>query len=329
MPKESKSLRRQKTKEHPSSWSAPNNSVGKRFRIAGHESFPCRYTWLPKVVRGLERDRQLFKDEDSAMVELGLGKNMVRSARFWAQAARLVGSGGSDITKMGKALLGDRKGLDQFLEDIRTLWLIHWNLSTNTQNPLLAWDLLLNRWQEPELAPSKVIKMLQREASLQGERISESTVAQHFETFLHTYLPTRGKKSEVTEDNLDCPLVELELLMKIGESTNSEGERESIFAFRRESKPEITPELFLYCLCDFWQNRHSEGRTLSFRELAHGHGSPGQIFKLPEDDIRTRLEFLEDQTEGVLTFAESAHSQQVQKKREMDSTSLLAGIYRT
>ena len=57
------------------------------YRISGHESFPCRYTWLPKAVRGLDGNARLFSDEDQAMVDLGLGKNMVRSARFWAQAA--------------------------------------------------------------------------------------------------------------------------------------------------------------------------------------------------------------------------------------------------
>jgi hypothetical protein len=47
--------------------------------------FLCRYTWLPKVVRGLRHNPLLFKDDDQALVELGLGKNMVRSAKmsFW------------------------------------------------------------------------------------------------------------------------------------------------------------------------------------------------------------------------------------------------------
>src|ERR1035438_2673572 len=60
------------------------------YRISGHESFPCRYTWLPKAVRGLADNPRPFSDEDQAMVDLGLGKNMVRSARFWAQAAGMV-----------------------------------------------------------------------------------------------------------------------------------------------------------------------------------------------------------------------------------------------
>ena len=56
----------------------------KAYRISGHESFPCRYTWLPKAVQGLAHDVKLFGDEDQAMVTLGVGKNMVRSIRFSA-----------------------------------------------------------------------------------------------------------------------------------------------------------------------------------------------------------------------------------------------------
>ena len=122
------------------------------YRISGHESFPCRYTWLPKAVRGLRENPDLFSEEADAMVALGVGKNMVRSIRFWSLASGMTRvapkSRGLSLTKLGSLLLGER-GLDPFLEDIRTLWLIHWNLATNMENPLLAWDYLLNRWQEP------------------------------------------------------------------------------------------------------------------------------------------------------------------------------------
>jgi hypothetical protein len=124
--------------------------------ISGHESFPCRYTWLPKAIRGLRKNPKPFSDEADAMVTLGVGKNMVRSIRFWSQVAGMATlvskSEGHTHTKLAGVLLGER-GFDPFLEDIRTLWLIHWNLSTNIENPLLAWDYLLNHWQEPELVP--------------------------------------------------------------------------------------------------------------------------------------------------------------------------------
>jgi hypothetical protein len=297
------------------------------YRISGHESFPCRYTWLPKAVRGLDANPRLFDDEEKAMVDLGVGKNMVRSIRFWSLATGMavVESKGAApvLTDLAVGLLGKR-GLDPFLEDRRTLWLLHWNLSTSAQTPLLAWDYFLNRWQEPELTPGMAIKALEKIAST-----SRATLEQHFDTFLHTYVPTRGRKGDVQEDNLDCPLVELQLVIKAGdrELDRSSGKREPIYVFRREEKPDITPELFVYCLNDFWQKRHAKEATLPLREVAHGHGSPGQIFKLAEEDIRARVEDLNQRSEGLFSYAESANLQQIRRTEQAKPSNLLKVIY--
>ena len=302
------------------------------YRISGHESFTCRYAWLPKVVRSLDHDNRLMANEEQAMVELGVGRNMVRSIRFWAQAADVIEGSGRDgvsrLTDFANTLLG-RNGLDPFLEDIRTLWLIHWKLATNIHHPLLAWDYLLNRWHEPEMVPAKVLKALQKEAATQTGKLSSVTLEQHWETFLHTYVPTRGRKGEIQEDNLDCPLVELALLLKVGDRDpdQTSDKRETIYAFRREEKPEIDSGLFVYCLNEFWQQRHSAEATLPFREVAHGHGSPGQIFKLPEEDVLTRLAVLERDTGGRFSYTESMNSQQIQRHGDTDSIALLRSIY--
>src|SRR5687767_3143366 len=63
----------------------PFKTKNMNYRIAGHEGFPCRYTWLPKAVQGLNRDPKLFAKDERAMVDLGVGKNMVRAIRFWSQ----------------------------------------------------------------------------------------------------------------------------------------------------------------------------------------------------------------------------------------------------
>lgn len=303
------------------------------YRISGHEGFPCRYTWLPKVAHCLTRDDRLLADEERAMVELGVGKNMVRSIRFWAQSAGITNPQGRDgrlqLTPFAHVLLGDG-GFDPFLEDIGTLWLLHWKLSTETRQPLLAWDFLLNRWQEPEIVPSTVLKALQKEAMRHCDKLSLVTLEQHLDTFLHTYVPTRGRKGEVQEDSLDCPLVELALIIKVGEreQETQSNKRQTIYVFRREEKPDISAELFTYCLNDFWQARHLNEATLSFREVAYGHGSPGQIFKLPEEDVRARLETLDRLTGGVFTYSESASLQQIRRHRDQNEADLLTSIYR-
>src|SRR5882672_1068897 len=323
--------RARRRKASLSSAVGPATATAIKYRVSGHESFPCRYTWLPKAVHGLQKNPKLFADEARAMVELGVGKNMVRSIRFWAQAAGIVTAVKNceyHLTDFGVSLLGEY-GHDPFLEDIRTLWLLHWNLATDIENPLLAWDYLLNRWQEPELVSNAVVRVLEKEAMKENEGISPVTLGQHFDIFLHSYVPTRGRKGEVQEDNLDCPLVELEFVLKVGEREVDRmgGKREAIYAFRRDEKPEITPELFIYCLHDFWSKRHGTESTLPFREVAHGHGSPGQIFKLPEEDIRDRLELLAKQSDGLFTYSESMNLQQIRRHREQRNNELLKRIY--
>lgn len=301
------------------------------FRFSGHETFPCRYTWLPKAVIGIRQNPRVFTEEDDAMVSLGVGKNMVRAIRFWADAAEVAvldeNAGGLAISDFGKCIFGHR-GHDEFLEDIRTLWLIHWKFSTNVEQPLFAWHFLLNFWHRPDFTRSEILAAFTTEAQRAGKNLSPVTLENHFTTFLHTYVPTRGKKGEVMEDNLDCPLVELELIQEVGERAHAESNRrETIFAFRVEEKPEISPELFIYCLDDFWNKYHHTEKTLSFREVAVGEGSPGQVFKLPEKDIRERLEMIHKHSHSAFVYQESAAIQQVVRQTPRSSRDLLNHIY--
>lgn len=282
------------------------------YRFSGHDSFTCRYAWLPKAVREVRRDTGIFWKEDEAMVRLGVGKNMVRAIRFWAECAGVIEmkkQGKMVVTDFGTELLGDGgNGLDSFLEDIRTLWLLHWRLSTHPERPLFAWDFLLNRWQLPEMTASSVFKAFVREAPPDGSKVTEGVLEQMFELFVRSYVPTRGPKAEVREDNLDGPLVELQFLQQVGlaESTRTPGRTEPAYAFRREAKPEISGELFAYCVDEFWRVHHPKETTLPLPDLANGHGSPGQIFKLPEEDILRRAERIRIESGDWFDFQSSA-----------------------
>lgn len=281
------------------------------------------------------KEPNLFANEDDAMVSLGVGKNMVRSIKFWAEAARVIvpnTDGGYKVSDLGRELftgVGKTPAHDAFLEDIQTLWLIHWNISTVNVSPLFGWDFLLNRWQDPFISATSVIKAFIHETANRERIPSKQTLEQMFEVFVHTYLPTRGKKGEVREDNLDCPLVELQLLIPEGvrEAAKNSGRHEQVFKFRRESKPEISAALFAYCLDDFWRTRHADEKTLSFSLVASGHGGPGQIFKLPEDDIRSRAEMLKNETDGFFSFDDSAALPVITRRKSIESRFPLAIVY--
>lgn len=260
-------------------------------RFSGHESFACRYAWLPKAFRAISEDPSVFADEERAMVTLGVGKNMVRSIRFWVEAMD-VASAKTDRTfvpsEFGQAIFATG-GFDPYLEDLRTLWLLHWKVASRTTEPLFAWEFLLNNWPYAELTRSEALTAFSRETRRLNLPHSEVTLAQHLDVFLHTYLRVAGARGAF-EDTLDCPLAELELLQLVGEHrVDGTGRREPVYAFRREAKPEISTQLFEYCLNDYWSRRSIEA-TLNFRDLATAPGGVGLLLKLPEDDVRARLD---------------------------------------
>ena len=306
---------------------APNS---RSFRFSGHETFAFRHAWMPKAYRLLKQDPFAFSDEDNAMIELGLGKNMVRALRFWIEAAgvaRPVSGRGIGLTEFAHAVFRPQ-GLDPYLEDARTLWLLHWNLSARSEAALFAWCFLLNHWPFPELTRSEALAAFARESVKLGHSHSAITLSQHLDAFLHTYLSGRSSKVGI-EDSLDGPLVDLALLQPVGERKADGGRWETVLAFRREPKPDITSALFDYCLADFWAKFRDGEETLTLREVTLGAYSPGQIFKLPEDDVRSRLEaYAASGTKRPFLYQPSAVQGLISRRKGAKAVTLV-NIYET
>ena len=267
------------------------NAGSQQMRFSGHETFTCRYAWLPKAYRGLSDNPALFSDDNEAMVELGLGKNMVRSLRFWVEATGMVEVDKSrrlSLTSFAHEVFG-HDGHDPYMEDVRTLWLIHWNLSTRLDGALFAWRYLLHHWPHPEFTRAEALEAFAKESARMGLVHSDVTLGQHLDAFIHTYSPRRSSSTGV-EDSLDGPLIELGFLQSVGQRKNDKGRWEQALSFRREAKADVTSVLFDYCIQDYWARFRPDEGTLTQREIALGLCSPGQVFKLPEEDVRDRLD---------------------------------------
>jgi hypothetical protein len=226
------------------------------------------------------------------MVILGVGKNMVRSIRFWGEVMGVIAPCPDKTLKptpFGEAVLGDA-GFDPYLEDIRTLWLLHWNVASRVDDPLFAWQFMFNNWPYPDLTRNEALTALMRESRRLNGRHSEVTLKQHLDVFIQTYVSRRALPGPL-EESLDCPFVELDLIQLVGmRRVDGSGRQEPVYAFRREAKPEITTGLFEYCLLDYWHRHHPNEETLNYQDIAIAPRSIGQVFKLPEDDIRSRLD---------------------------------------
>lgn len=279
--------------------------------FAGHGTFAFRYAWLKKGVDLLRLDPEIFQRED-AIVQLGVGKNMVRSIRHWCLATRVVEQEPKTRSRslrpsdFGTRLLGD-EGWDPFLEDDASLWLIHWNLaSTGTRAATWYWGF--NRFHEYSFTRTTMVELLIRDLRTLGwADVSHSTIKRDVDCFVHTHLSPRAGR-EHNDDAIECPLSNLGLLIQ-----GPDGER---LRFRVGPKTTLPAAVFAYALTQFWDKRNSNGKTLELREIMRSEGSPGLVFKLDQESMLGYLDVLKDVTAGYMVFEDTPLVRRVIRRSE-------------
>ncbi|MCH7539272.1 MAG: DUF4007 family protein [Proteobacteria bacterium] len=279
-----------------------------RGQFSGHETFPLRYGWLKKVVDALsdttrKGSRRVF-DPDLAMAHFGVGKNMVASMKHWSLAAGVIeanSNGETRVSDLGRLLFADG-GLDPYMEHPASLWAIHWKIA-GSPHKTTTWFWAFNHYDAARLdreALSADLIHLYRERG--WPRFSKATIRRDVDCFFRTYVVAHTKHGEVSEDSLECPLAELELVTL----TSTKGSYE----FRRGPKPNLPDGVFNFALAEFWQ-RDSAVETLSVETLTYEPGSPGRTFKLDEESVVEKLARIDETTGGMFRWSDTAGLRQV------------------
>ncbi len=245
--------------------------------FARHETFHPRFGWLKKGFDQASQDPQIFLDP-AAAVRLGVGKNMVRSIRYWAQAFKLLQA--DQPTEFGRRLLS-YTGWDPFLEDVASLWLLHWEL---LKLPCYAttWHFTFNEFKAVEFTELDLLNALEKHyQDEQGLRIASSSFQKDLRCLLKMYVE-QPSKSGFTEDSIDCPFTELGLLHTAGDAR--------IYTFRVGTKRNLPPAVVVAACLEFAaQERRGQG-TIAVSRLLYEAGSPGLAFKLSESALCDAIE---------------------------------------
>lgn len=296
------------------------------FRFSGHQTFALRISWLPKAVREIVSGRDPLTNIDQGIVSLGLGKNMVEALRCWIESFQVASKQDSrwSLTAVGELIFAPSSGLDPFLEDHSSNWLLHWLISTNTQAPFFAWECLFNRWPTGEFSTSTVVDAFRKESEQNQRTASVVTLKQHWEVFLHSYRPPRGSRGE---DHLDSALSVLGLIQEAGERQNVAGKWETLYAFDTGPKTAIPQQLFAFFIHDWWSRAFPSEQTVALRELVAGDHSPGRILRMAESEILHRVSDLARTQPNVFQITESANLRQLRRVRASDGHSDLRGAY--
>ena len=284
-------------------------------QLSGHETFPLRYGWLKKAFDAVrntedcEDNRSVFLADD-AIARFGVGKNMVASIRHWATAAGVIREDSPKIktTPLGRRIFA-ANGLDWYMENPATAWLVHWQLCSKPKKT--TWFWAFNHFSAPFFEREMLIRSLVKLADELGwKKASPATIQKDVACFVRTYvsLPPSGKSSR--EDTLESPLTELGLIRPIGKRDG--------FRFVRGRKPTLGQGVFCYAVTEFWRNRLPSARSLSFEVIAHEPGSPGRVFLLDENDLVDRLTALEEVSSGVYRWSETTGLKQLVRNRVLD-----------
>lgn len=285
-------------------------------QFAGHETFPLRLLWLKKAYDaiGTGVDARIFLDQ-SAITTFGVGRNMAVAIRYWALSSGFFFEHDRIIepTPLGKQIFAD-DGLDPYLEQIATVWLAHWHITSTPELSTTSY-YIFNHLNAIEFDPASIVEELCLLVAANNWRASRVTLKRDVDVFLRSYV---RRDDAFTEDAAEPLLAELSIIRnaRLG----------GWYEFVRGPKPRLHDSVFAYALGQFWE-RSGSPTTLSVEQICFGPGSPGRVFKLDEDSIVTRLMRLGTLTNGAWQWVDTAGLRQIQRFETFDPMATISHAF--
>lgn len=263
-------------------------------KFSGHESFHCRTFWIKKgydfVANG-----NVFSEKSG--IELGVGKNMVDSIRYWLKSFEIIDEQG-EATEFANNLLNEN-GWDPFLEDEASLWLLHFHLVRKeyaSTYPIVFTDL---RKLKPDFSKNHFVNRVLEIDSKQNE----NTLDKDFTVFIRTYL---AQNSNDKEESFSGILHELGLVKESDSSSN--GKTYHIINTKQASIPAA---VVLYAILE---NEDFES-SISMNSLLAPGISVGNIFAFSPEGLENKIMEIVEQFPDIV-YRNNAGVKELQFKGE-------------
>jgi hypothetical protein len=273
------------------------NFNARKTSFGRHETFSLRYGWLPKGFQAMSSNPKIFLD-DLSTVELGVGKNMVKSIRHWLRATQMMDAI-DQPTDLGKFILDKETGVDPFLEDEATLWLVHWLLASNA-HMATAWYWFFNCFQRIEFTAEEVVTSLgDFIKDRMSVKVAASTVKADAMMILRMYCTPDYNSRVALEDSLDAPLALLGLLSHVSNN--------KVYQSRLGSQVGLPDAIMAFALAQVVED--IDGASIPIEELMYSDSeriSLGGIFRLTESEFVARLERICTQYPGHYEIRDTA-----------------------
>lgn len=280
-----------------------------KYTFSGHESFPCKTLWLKKGYDFVVQGRDFNAPE--AVIHLGVGKNMVASIRYWLRVFGICKS--DQPTRLGNYFFDDANGKDKYIEDLATLWLLHFNLVFNQEATL--YNLFFCGYQKGHTQfereqISTYIKLEMIEAGKQNF-FNENTVKKDVAVLLQNYaLPRKAQSNE----DFSSMLIDLDLIRQ-----NAEGKG---YYFNIDGKRKVMKEIFMYALLAL---KEREGdNTISYDTV---QDEIGLAFCMQDHETIEMLKQLSKDYHKYISYSDNAGIRMVQFIKDLDKEQVLNDYY--
>lgn len=254
-----------------------------KYNFSGHETFHCRSFWLKKGFDYANENNAVFND--SAVVKLGVGRNMVGSIRFWLRAFGLFDEN-DQINELAQRVFAD-DGFDPYMEDEGTLWLLHYSL-VKSKSRASIYHLIFGELRK--LRP-EFTKLHFKALALEKDRgANENTLEKDFSVFIRTYF---SKPSKDIEESYSGLLTELGLLHELSRKDEL---KNNIYRIENRNQLSIPKEIVLYSILD----NENYGESISFSSLFESHENTGNAFCFDKDNLESILHEIEKEFDGIV-----------------------------
>ncbi len=241
-----------------------------------HDSFYIRDGWINKILDGITKKSDIFQSKDAPEI-LGVGYNMVKSMKFWAEAMGLVKFHRSDNLKHKITVLGRKiKENDPYLEKIESLWLLHINLASSLAYSS-TWYYFFNLYDSAIFDVTDFNRLISpwiednyKEIQTKS-KVSENTLKKDIMCFINTY--TMKRKKQNPESEIFSPLSQLNLM-------NYQSQR---ILFNSLNQKQVPITIFEYALLNYMLKIESTEDNdiiqVNVIDLIDQPLSPGRILK--------------------------------------------------
>lgn len=285
------------------------------YKFSGHETFQCRHFWLKKGY-DFVKDKGEFKSND-ALVRLGVGKNMITSISHWMKAFKVADNESGAITEFGDFIFSEN-GKDPYLEDVGTLWLLHYNIMSNSSQASiykLTFEEFRRTRIDSEFTAEILFDFITRKLRQEGEAYSEKSLRNDIKVFLRMYQTTSKRGSKSIEDDFSSVLIELDIIDPV-QDTFINGEQ--VFRIQYNEQRDLDKLIYLYSILDTFEDELS----VSFEEI---DTEVSAKYLLNKEGMEAKLTELADS--GLIVYKQDAGRKEVQFKSKLNKWDVLNKYY--